>query len=127
MDYRTLLGVHITCVTLSGAGFALRGFWMLSAPERLKGRWVRILPHVVDTLLLGSAVGLTMTIHQYPLVHAWLTAKVCGLLVYIVLGSVALKRGRTRQIRAAAYAAALASFAYIVSVALTRSPLPGLA
>ena len=127
MEYRTLLAVHISCVVLSGSGFVLRGVWMLADAERGKARWVRVLPHVIDTLLLASAIGLALTIHQYPLVHGWLTAKVVGLLAYIVLGSIALKRGRTRAIRTVAFAAALLCFAYIVSVALTKSPLPGVA
>jgi uncharacterized membrane protein SirB2 len=63
---------------------------------------------------------------QYPFVHGWLTAKLCGLLAYILLGVMALKRGRTLAIRARYFGLALFAYLYIVSVALTRSPLPGL-
>ena len=68
----------------------------------------------------GSALVLVFWSRQYPFVQAWLTAKVLALVVYIVLGTVALKRGKTRGVRAFALLAALATFAYIVAVALTR-------
>ena len=97
---------------------------MLRADARLKRRWVRILPHAVDTVLLDSAVWLAYLIGQAPLRDAWLTAKVGGLLGYIVLGSIALRHGRTPSVRRWAFAAALMVFAYIVAVALTKRPLP---
>jgi len=59
---------------------------------------------------------------QYPFVNAWLTAKVLGLIAYILLGAVALTYGPTRRIRALAFAAALMSFAYVVTVAITKNP-----
>jgi len=82
------------------------------------------LPHLIDSLLLGSALSLAWLSHQYPFVQGWLTAKFCGLLVYILCGSIALKRGRSRSIRACFLVLALLAYAYIVSVALTRQPLP---
>lgn len=84
---------------------------------------VKRLSYVIDTLLLGAAVALTMIIHQYPFVQAWLTAKVLLLVVYIVLGVFALRRGRTRRVRALCFVAALAVFAFIISVAIAHSPL----
>jgi uncharacterized membrane protein SirB2 len=122
-----LKAVHVGSAMLSITGFALRGVWMLQGSPLLKARATRILPHVVDTLLLGSAIALALRISQYPFVHAWLTAKVLALLVYIVLGSLALKRGHTRRTRGFAFAAALGVFLYIVAVAMTRSPAAGLA
>ncbi|MBL8385697.1 MAG: SirB2 family protein [Burkholderiales bacterium] len=123
-DYTVLHHLHVACVAVSGAGFALRGFWMLRRSPLLGARWVRIAPHVVDTALLASAVALALLIAQYPFVHAWLTAKVVALAAYIVAGSVALRRGPTRTVRTIALVAALAAYAYIIAVALTRSPLP---
>ena len=79
---------------LSLSLFAVRGAWMVAGTLRDKGRWVRIVPHVIDTALLASAIGLAITIGQYPGTSGWLTAKVAGLVAYIVLGSFALKRGR---------------------------------
>lgn len=125
MSWLALLkAVHVGCVAVSGAGFVLRGIWMLRDSPRLRASWVRVAPHVVDTLLLASAVGLAIGLHQYPLVHDWLTAKVVGLVVYIGLGMVALRFGPTRRVRAGAWVLALATFAYIVVVALTRQVLP---
>jgi uncharacterized membrane protein SirB2 len=118
--YLWLKHLHISCVVLSGSLFALRGWWMLQAPHRLQQRWVRVLPHGIDTLLLASAVGLAVWSGQYPLAQDWLTAKVLALLVYIALGSVALKYGSTRAMRAWAWVVALLVFAYIVATALRK-------
>lgn len=117
--------VHVTCAALSLGGFVLRGIWMLRDSPLRQARPTRILPHINDTLLLGSALWLAFRIEQYPFVHGWLTAKVLALLAYIVLGSIALKRGKTRAVRTVSFALALVTFVYIVAVALTRSPLPG--
>ena len=124
IDYLSLKHFHIGCVALSGTLFLLRGAWMVRASPMLARRWVRIAPHIVDTLLLASAIGLAAWSHRYPGQQPWLTAKVLALLGYIVLGSVALKRGRSPGQRQAAFAAALALFAYIVLVAVTKRPFP---
>jgi uncharacterized membrane protein SirB2 len=114
--------VHVATAAASVALFGVRSGWMLCSPQRLRSRWVRIVPHAIDTVLLASAIGLAVMIGNYPGTHGWLTAKVLGLTGYIVLGSIALKRGRTTRIRVAAFVGALALFAYIVSVAITKSP-----
>jgi len=126
MIYLALKHLHVTCVVLSGLGFCLRGWWMLRDSPMLQQRLVRILPHVVDTLLLGSALSMAFLSGQYPFVQGWLTAKLGGLLAYIVLGAMALKRGRTKAIRARYFVLALLAYGYIVSVALSRNPLPWL-
>lgn len=117
----------MSCVAVSYALFFVRGIWMMRESPLLGARWVRVLPHLVDTVLLGSALALAFMLHQYPFVAGWVTAKVLALCVYIVLGMIALRRGRTRGGRIAAWLAAQGVFAYIVAVALTRSALPGLA
>ena len=86
-------------------------------------RWVRIAPHLVDTLLLSSALVMVIWSGQYPFVQNWLTAKVLALIVYIGLGSVALKRGKNKTVRVCAFIAALSVFAYIASVAVTKHAL----
>lgn len=121
--YLMLRYLHLTAVILSFALFALRGLWMLADSPRLQRRWVRIAPHLIDTVLLVSAIGLTLILRQYPFVDGWLTAKVLALILYILLGGIALRRGPTQTIRAIAWIAALATFGYIVSVARTRQPL----
>lgn len=95
---------------------------MLADSPQLRRRWVGIVPHVIDSMLLASAIGLALILHQHPFGHGWLTAKVLGLTVYIILGGIALKRGPTKPIRAAAWIAALATFGYIASVAVTHAP-----
>ncbi|MBS0509735.1 MAG: SirB2 family protein [Proteobacteria bacterium] len=125
--YLAIKHLHVTCVVLSGLGFLLRGAWMLGGSALLRHRLTRVLPHIIDTLLLGSALVLAALIGQYPFVAAWVTAKVLGLIAYILLGTVALKRGRTPAVRLAAFAAAIAVFLWIVSVALTKNPLGYLA
>jgi len=123
MLYVTLKAVHIACAIVSIAGFALRGVLMLADSPLLATRFARVAPHVVDTVLLASALWLAALIGQYPFVEGWLTAKVLALIAYIVLGAVALKRARGEAGRAGAFALALGAAAYIVSVALTRDPL----
>ena len=125
--YSALKHLHLATVTLSFCLFTLRGVWMWTDSPHRQRRWVRIVPHVIDAVLLASAIGLAVTLHQYPFVHGWLTAKILGLLAYIILGSIALKRGSTQSIRGTAFIGSLAVFGYIVSVAVTRSPLGFLA
>lgn len=122
--YPWVRALHVGCAVLTIAGFAARGALMLRGSAWLQARLVRVAPHVVDTLLLASAVWLAWFLGQVPFVHGWITAKVAALLAYIVLGSIALKRGGTRRVRAAALVAALATVGYIVWVALTRDATP---
>lgn len=119
--------LHVACVILSLSGFAARGALMLAQSPLLNARWVRVVPHVVDTVLLASAAWLAVMLQQYPFVHGWLTAKVLGLFAYIGFGVVALRRGRTKGTRTFFFVLALASAAYVVWVALTRDPAGPLA
>jgi uncharacterized membrane protein SirB2 len=123
MSYLALKYLHLSCVVLSYALFFVRGVWMMRSSSLLAQRWVRIVPHVVDTVLLASAVAMTVAISQYPFTAPWLTAKLIGLIAYIALGMIALKRGRTRRVRVAAWFAAQLVFFYIVAVAVNKNPL----
>ena len=122
MIYLALRDLHITCVILSGAGFFLRGIWRLVDSPLAQRRWVKIVPHVVDTALLSSAIALAMLSQQYPIEQAWLSAKVIGLLSYIGCGMAAFRFSRDKKMMAVFFVLALGSYAYIVSVALTRHP-----
>lgn len=122
LDYYAIKLVHAGAATLSITLFLVRGAWMLWRPERLLERWVKIVPHVIDTVLLVSALWLAWQLGAEG-TGGWLTAKIVALLLYIVLGTIALKRGKTRGARIVAFVAAVATFGYIVSVALTKSPL----
>lgn len=125
MEYNALKQLHVICVALSYAGFFVRGIWMMRDSPLLARGWVRVLPHVNDTVLLASAIAMAVMIRQYPFTHAWLTAKLLALVVYIALGTVALTYGPTRAARVTAWIAAQGVFGYIVLVALTRQALPG--
>jgi len=124
MDYAALKTVHLATVAITLALFLLRGAWMIAGSSRLSARWVRIVPHVNDTVLLASGIALAWTLGISPLEHGWLAAKIFALLVYIGLGTIALKRGRTRSQRIAAWIAALAVFGYMLAVARAHDALP---
>jgi uncharacterized membrane protein SirB2 len=121
--YLALRNVHIACAILTITLFVLRGALMLANSPWQQNVVLRYLPHAVDTVLLTTALMLTSVIHQYPFAAGWLTTKVVLLVLYIVLGSIALKRGRTKQVRVAALIAALATAGYLVSVARAHHPL----
>jgi uncharacterized membrane protein SirB2 len=126
MLYLAVKHLHVVCVTLSILGFCLRGLLALRKSPLLQRRWMRIVPHANDALLLAAALTLTVLIEQYPFLDGWLTAKVFGLIAYIILGALALQPQRRPLVRAAAGVAAVAVFGWIVSVALSKSPFGGL-
>jgi uncharacterized membrane protein SirB2 len=113
--------IHVSCVILSFAGFFIRGIWMLRDSALLKFRWVRITPQVVDTLLLLSAITLAVQLRLSPLEQPWLMAKIIALLIYIGVGLVALRPGRSKRVRLYAWLAGLVIFSYIFSVAMSKS------
>lgn len=115
--------IHVACVIVTFILFFVRGLWMILDSDLLQRKWTKRIPPVVDTILLASAIVLAVTIHQYPFVHAWLTAKVVALLFYIGLGLLALTYGKTKKIRIINWLAAQLCFIYIVAVALTKNPL----
>jgi uncharacterized membrane protein SirB2 len=119
--------LHITCVVLSYILFFLRGIWMLRASPLMRRRWVKVAPHVVDTLLLASAITLAWRLDLSPLAHPWLMAKIVALLIYIGLGFVAMRFGRTQRLRLAAWLLGQGVFFYIVAVALTKNVTPWMA
>ena len=124
MAYVVLKNLHLATIALTLTLFVLRGAWMMADSPRLQARWVRIVPHVNDTLLLTSGISLAILMQQYPLVHGWLTAKFFALVAYIVLGTLALKRGKTKARRIAAWVAALLVFGYMAAVARAHDPVP---
>lgn len=130
MLYLPLKYLHVTCVVLSIGGFCLRGLLLLrkSALAGRQGawhggrRWLRALPHINDSLLLAAAIGLAIVLKQYPFANGWLTAKLFGLLAYILLGALALKPGPDPHLRITAGVLAVAVFGWIASVALAKHP-----
>ena len=124
MAFSLLKQLHLSTIALTLALFVLRGVWMMRESPRLHASWVRIVPHLNDTLLLASGISLAILTRQYPLLNGWLSAKLFALILYIVLGTIALKRGQTQGQRIAAWIAALLVFCHMVSVAITRDPSP---
>lgn len=116
--------LHITAAGISIAGFVLRGVWAWRAPHRLRWRPVKILPHVVDTILLAAAIGLLALYSWNPFAFTWLTAKIVLLVVYIVLGMVTLKHWFGARVRVTAFFAAVAIFGWIVLIALQHRFVP---
>ena len=110
-------------VVISGLLFLVRGAWMMMDSGRLQKKWVRVLPHVNDTLLLLTAIVLCVLTQQYPVAQSWLTVKVVALVIYIGLGVVALRTGKTKTVRTLAWLAALLVFLYTFSVARAHHPL----
>lgn len=125
--YFAIKSLHVVCVIVSITGFIARFVLTLQKSALVTRRWVRIAPHVNDTLLLAAAIALMVMSGQYPFVDAWLTAKVFGLIAYIVLAAIALKAGRTQRVRLAAGVAALLVFGYVATVALSKDARGALA
>jgi uncharacterized membrane protein SirB2 len=125
--YPQVRWLHVGTVILSGALFVARGLMMLARSPRANHALLRYPSYAIDTLLLATALALAAMLRQYPFVHGWLTVKVLLLVVYIVLGSLALKRGRSYGVRAICFGAALAVYACIVAVARAHHPLGPLA
>ena len=123
MSYAALKMIHVASVVVSYLLFSLRSMWMMRGSAVLQQRWIKITPHVVDTVLLVSAITLAVQIQQDPINDSWLSAKVAGLLIYIGLGMMALRFAKTRKMRISAWIAAQAAFLYIVLVALTKNPI----
>lgn len=117
--YSAFKHLHLLTVTLSLALFLLRSTWRFTTPEKLHARWIKILPHANDTVLLTAAIGMLFAGGLNPLDNPWLIGKILLLLAYIGLGSIALKRGNKT-----AFVAALACFGWIVFMAVSKQILP---
>ncbi|WP_428623480.1 SirB2 family protein [Sedimenticola sp.] len=124
MTYYWIKTLHVSTVIFTISFFVVRFFWMLRGSRLFNRRWVRLLSQINDTLLLFAGITLAVMSHQYPFSAPWLTAKLTALLVYILLGMLAFKWVESRPGRILCGLLALATADYIVSVALTRMPLP---
>ncbi|EPQ0970612.1 invasion regulator SirB2 [Citrobacter farmeri] len=124
-----LLGVHLFSIALSISLFVLRYGWRECHSVRAHARWTRVVPPVVDTFLLLSGVGLIAKTHILPFTEqgTWLTEKLFGVIIYIVLGFIALdyRRVRSRQARLIAFLLALVVLYIIIKLATTKIPLLG--
>ena len=115
--------LHLTAVALSILFFIFRFIWSQFDATALSKKWVKIAPHIIDTVLLASAIWLCIILSQYPLVNAWLTFKVIGVVLYIVFGLFALNKAKTAVGRWAFFVAAIAVLMATAMVAVTKQPL----
>ncbi|MCW8879924.1 MAG: SirB2 family protein [Kangiellaceae bacterium] len=121
--YLVVKKVHMACAVISLLGFLIRGYWMLTGGKLLHAKLTKILPHIVDTLLLASAIYLVAASQMYPFVVNWVTAKVVLLVAYIVLGTIALKGGKSKKTRVAAFMLSVATMIGIFGIASTKPAL----
>lgn len=118
-----LKDIHVTTALISFTLFFIRGLWVMKGSAMMQKKWVKIVPHVNDTVLLGTAIALTISIGQYPFVDAWVTAKLLGLVAYICLGVEVFRIAKTELGRMLAWLSGLLVFLFTVSVAVTKSPV----
>lgn len=124
MDANTIKAVHVSCAIITFSFFVTRFYWRLSKPAKLQEKWVRITPHLVDTLLLTSAIALAWAEQLNPLQHFWLFGKILALINYIICGAIALKYSPSRSGQILAFCGAVFSFAVIVSLAINKHLMP---
>lgn len=122
VDYLLLKQLHTGLALISIAGFVLRWSWRMQQSPLALQRATRIIPHVVDTLLLASALAMIVLAGQVPVGPGWLSSKIAGLLLYILLGMIAMRSAPAKSRSVPAFAAAVLAFCWIVSVAVSKSP-----
>lgn len=125
--YFVIKHLHMMAAALSITLFMVRAWWSVRESPQLKARWVKVLPHLIDTALLGLGVTLMMLLSVWPWQLPWLGAKLLALLAYIGIGTIAIKRGKTPQARGIAAVVAICLFAYMVGAAIRHNPLSWLA
>jgi uncharacterized membrane protein SirB2 len=120
MDYLLVKHLHMAMAYLSISLFVYRSILSVTESTLLQHKLVKVLPHIIDSLLLIFAVWLMLIIKQYPFVDAWLTAKFIALIAYILVGTIAIKRGKTALLRLWASIFSVIIFTYILGVAKTH-------
>lgn len=120
--YEIVKYIHVTAIILSISGFITRVILKLNDSPYQEKYWFKKLPHKVDTILLASALTMVYIMGVNPLTTAWISEKIIGLLIYILLGMVALRWGKTKTVKKVAASAAVIVFAYIVYVAHYKAP-----
>ncbi len=122
-NYELLRAIHLTAIHATILSFLIRAIWRWTKPDLLYRRWVRVVPALIDTVLLFSGLGLILILQQYPFVNSWLTAKLIAVLAYIGFASYALYRGKSRQVQAVALGVAVLLLVYVYLVARSHSPV----
>ena len=122
--YDFLKSIHVICAAVTIIGFAIRGAMKLKGSERLQKKWLKIVPHINDTILLATAIALAVMLGLSPLQHLWLAAKIIVLIIYIALGMLLMKRDFGFPTQLMLYLGALVSVIYIAAVAVSKSAVP---
>lgn len=112
--------LHLLCVVLSVSLFIWRFARRWWHPNLTLPRWAKIAPHLIDTVLLSSALGMLYLVWGNPFHFAWLRYKIVFLFLYIVFGSYALKRASGKQGQALSFAAALLCVTIMVCLAFFK-------
>jgi len=112
--------IHILSALLSISGFVYRGILKLTAPEKLTRKWLKIAPHIIDTVLLTSAIYLVVIAELYPNAFNWVSVKIIALVIYIILGLFTLRFCQTRANIIVSFILAMTVFTYIIFVAKTK-------
>lgn len=120
--YLPIKTAHMSLAMISLLGFVIRGWWAITSSALLQQRWVKIAPHIVDTLLLATAVLLMIILHQHPGNQDWILAKLIALVFYIGFGTLAIKRAPTPITKMLFLGLAIVTFAYIIGVAIAHHP-----
>ncbi|MDQ2075318.1 SirB2 family protein [Marinimicrobium sp. ABcell2] len=118
--YLFLKHLHMTLAFLTLFSFALRGVWMMRQSPMLQKGWVKVAPHIIDTLLLVAGLMLAGMLRITPGDHPWLMAKIIALVLYIGLGVVAFRHSNPK-VRMASWIAAIIVIIYIISAAFSKS------
>ncbi len=125
--YPQIRTIHIACVLLSGMLFFARGIGVLRAARWPMTLPVRLMSYTIDTALLTAALMLVVVLPSAVFGNGWLAIKLTLLIVYIVLGSFALKRAGTMRIRTYCFIGAVTTYVCMLSVARSHHPLGALA
>lgn len=121
--YLTIKTIHMTCALISFTGFLLRAYLMVIESKWLNHKFMLVMPHVIDTFFLLSGATMAFMVNFGLFNQFWLTSKITLLMFYLLFAGIALNRGRTKAIRVGSFFAAVATFGYIVGIAVNKTPL----
>lgn len=121
--YMMVKHLHLTLIAVSVLFFITRYIWVMTDSAMMQKKWVKIVPHIVDTFLLISAMVLCVLLSQYPFATGWLTEKFIGLLLYIFFGLLALKIAKDKKIKTIGFVLAIGTIVFMGKLAVTKQAL----
>ena len=122
--YYMLKLTHVACVVISGSLFIYRYARLSMRPNQPLAKALKVLPHINDTVLLVSAIGMLSLIGLNPFTTPWLMAKILALLVYITLGAICMRSLPGSKRQTVSFVGAISVFAYILLVGLSKQVYP---